>query len=506
MDMPLTSPDYKVVGTNDALVADVNAGIKALREGNAVEAITRLSRALAVNPTQPAIWMALAEAFIQAKNMAGAEEAAGYCYALEPRNIQAMLALSTAIAHQGRQAECLEILRRIAQIAPDFPGMQWNLALSEIAMGEWESGWGRYTWGRASGHRPKRHEMPVWDGDDIGDGVLYLYTEQGHGDLLWSLRFLKEARKRCPEATIYLEVPETWLFFLFAQPLVKRNGVRLVTVSPGGAFAVPCTAHASLWDIPTAIGLTPETVDRAPYLAADPRRVHAPLPPEHAGRPKVGIAWKGNPAHGADHWRSIHDLAVLRPILQTLNDRGVLVYSFIPGESPDATVFQPNLSRWEYTAAVLAQMDLLISVDTGVCHLAAALGVPTWVMMPRAVDYRWGAYGAPHLADQPRDHSLWYESMRIIRQEAQGEWSPVVERVVGAIASQWEPLTLAERFALPTPEPQTDLPDDPNNRSEAVIGKVAGLQVPVVLEVPAGVPQVPPSADTTMEPLPEVLV
>lgn len=492
MDIPLGTPQVIAQGGNPELTDSFNAILKLHQDGEYEQARLGYEALLVKHPAQPAVWLQYAECCMALHGPELTRRAAERCLALDHINPQAMVLLSTALSYLGKREESRHWLKECYRYTRNYPILHWNLALCEILHGEWAGngpnydppyywpdddelrGWKRYQWGRVTGHRPNRHIDPPWDGSDILGAGIYLYGEQGFGDIIWALRFLRDVRERCPLARIVLEVPESLVHVVHDQPFVQKYVDRVVAATPGSVMAEDCAYHAALWDIPAAIGLTVDTVRREPYITA-PRvsgSVQVSFPPEQVR--KVGLAWQGNPDHGADKWRSIHDLELLAPIVQALDKAGCHIYSLQPNDAPvigGVQLLPAHLPSWRHTVALLPHLDLVIAPDTGGGHLAAAMGIPTWTMLMQSCDYRYTA--------ESGSRSVWYESQTLFRQTKQGEWGDVVERIVQAIETKWpepperpepdlipsdafqEAADLEERFlslpALPVgrPEPQT---------------------------------------------------
>lgn len=196
--------------------------------------------------------------------------------------------------------------------------------------------------------------------------------------------------------------------------------------------------HLPLLSLPHVLGLTRESdlVMEEPYLKANPRKVSEwrGRMAEGAGGLRVGIVWAGDPQHGGDHLRSI-PLPLIAGALSCVTD-GISLFSLQKFERHDGGVFNcetlglinlsSRLRDFSDTAAAIAALDLVITVDTAVAHLAGALGKPVWVLLPFAPDWRW---------QQNRDDSPWYPTMRLFRQSRRGDWHAVLVDVATALAS-----------------------------------------------------------------------
>ena len=206
----------------------------------------------------------------------------------------------------------------------------------------------------------------------------------------------------------------------------------MATFTRPGEPAGPIDLWIDQMSLPRLLALRAEAIPDAPYLAADPGRAaawHRRLPPG----PRVGIVWAGNPRHGNDRRRSI-PLDRLDPVFAALAEAGVAAVSLQAGPgSPEITARHgitdraTALTDFAETAAIVANLDLVVAVDTSVAHLAGALGVPVWVLLPHAPDWRWML---------GRTDSAWYRTMRLFRQAAPGDWSGPVAAVAAGLAAR----------------------------------------------------------------------
>jgi hypothetical protein len=251
---------------------------------------------------------------------------------------------------------------------------------------------------------------------------LFLHAEQGFGDALQDVRFIPPARARAGAARVILECrPELKTLFV-------HSGCADVVIAYGEAIpAFDC--WTSLISLPGLLDLTlPAISGHTPYLQAS---AGPPLPPAPTGHRKVGLVWAGNPTHHNDAARSL-SLAELAPLFQVPE---VMFYSLqkpVPARdeadfrsAPNLVDLGGRLGDFLATAAVVAQLDLVIAVDTAVAHLAGALGKPIWTLLPFSPDWRW-------FLDRP--DTPWYPTMRLFRQPQRGQWAPVLHQVAEALA------------------------------------------------------------------------
>jgi hypothetical protein len=271
--------------------------------------------------------------------------------------------------------------------------------------------------------------MPEWNGQTIAGKTLFLHAEQGYGDGIQSARYAKLARRRC--GCVILECrPE--LKTLFAHSGVADQVIAFGEEIPPADFVI------SVISLPGLLGFTLENIPgQTPYLKAPPAAQPLGAPD---GKLKVGLTWAGSPTHCDDANRSI-SLALLAPLLAA---RGVSFYGLqVPVPQRDAAAMKdfPNLKDlggfkdYLATASAMKEMDLVISVDTSVAHLAGALAKPVWTMVQFAPDWRWFA--------QFGERTPWYPTMRLFRQHRRGDWQAVIALVAAELSCQGERLKTA---------------------------------------------------------------
>ncbi|WP_246208386.1 tetratricopeptide repeat protein [Bradyrhizobium rifense] len=327
--------------------------------------------------------------------------------------------LGTLLYDLGRVEEAIQSLRTAVSQRPDYADAHFNLGITLLLAGQFDEGWREYEW-RWKQEMKKPHlrgfSQPLWDGGDIGDRVLLLHAEQGLGDTLQFCRFVPAiaAGRR-----VVLEV--------------QRPLLPLLTGLPGFERVVACgdplpsfDLHCPLLSLTRVLGTTLDTIPReASYLRADPQRVAAWR--ERVGQldgMRVGLVWAGNQTMSGDRRRSIP----LERFSELADLPGVSFVSLQKG--PGASQSPPqglSLHDWTddlhdfgETAALIEALDLVISVDTGVAHLAGALGRPVWLLNRFDRCWRW-------LLN--RDDSPWYPSLRQFRQIQPGDWTSVLRNV-----------------------------------------------------------------------------
>ncbi|CCD96848.1 putative TPR domain protein; O-GlcNAc transferase related protein [Bradyrhizobium sp. ORS 375] len=335
----------------------------------------------------------------------------------------------TSLAELHRFEEAFASFDRAIALRPDFADAHWNAALFRLLTGDFEGGWAAREWGRqcrAVGFVERSFDAPMWTGDAPLEGrTILLHSDEGLGDTIQFARYATMAAAQ--GARVLLEVDAV------LQPLLSGlAGVAQCLAR--GADAVPSIdAHCPLSSLPLAFATRIDTIPAAQcYLPPPPAERCAiwqqRLGPRH--RRRVGLVWSGNPAHLNDHNRSM-PLAMLAPLL----DLDVQFVSLQKGIRPadkavlaergDIVDLTAEIIDFVETAALIDNLDLVVTVDTSVAHLSGAMGKPTWVMLPYTPDYRW-------LLD--RDDSPWYPSVRLFRQDRRRDYVPVVARVREALA------------------------------------------------------------------------
>jgi hypothetical protein len=298
--------------------------------------------------------------------------------------------------------------------------------MSLLLTGDFGRGWIEYEWrrkGASTGPSRRDFPRPLWlGGKKIADKTILLHSEQGFGDTIQFCRYVPLVAAR--GARVVLEVEQPLLDLL-----TGLAGATRVTAkgNPLPDFDLQC----SLLSLPLAFRTQLETIPSAmPYLRAPDQALlkwGTRLPAKR--RPRIGIAWAGNSKHIRDRERSI-DLRCLLPLLDvdatfvSLQKEVRARDTATLRESADIIHFGHELDGFSDTAALISHLDLVISVDTAVAHLAGGLGKPVWILLAHVPDWRW-LLG--------RDDSPWYPTARLFRQSETREWDSVIKRVRDAL-------------------------------------------------------------------------
>ncbi|MBT9614039.1 MAG: tetratricopeptide repeat protein [Burkholderiales bacterium] len=348
--------------------------------------------------------------------------------AQNPENAGTWSNLGAALQRQGEVQAALDAFDRAIQITPDFAEARWNRALAWLLLGDYARGWPEYEWGIRAGARPMtQYAYPAWQGDMLPGKTLLVSAEQGFGDAIQFTRFLSRARSRVGKLVVACQ-PALHALIRACEgvdSVISNNDVPLALID----MQVP------LMSLPGLFGVTLADVSEpAPYMVADASCIARikPAITQSADSFKVGLVWAGAAAHQDDLDRSL-DVKLLAAALagmprtvfyslQLGRDTGEYVNAGLPMND-----LSPLLSDFADTAAAISQLDLVISVDTAVAHLAGAMGVPVWVLLPYAPDWRWGL---------KMQTTPWYPSARLFRQTLRGDWQLVLKTLAEALRNK----------------------------------------------------------------------
>jgi tetratricopeptide (TPR) repeat protein len=436
-----------------------------------VEAEKCLRKAFALNPEQVETLVAWCQFRSAERDPAGAWQWLRWALARQPDHSEAVNMHGILLHKDGRFQEAVEVFEQAealghraaasnrgnslldlglmdqslraheqaAELDPDNPGALYNLSLTRLRLGDWERGWPGYEarWRFREVHRsPMIFRQPRWQGETLNGRRVLLHAEQGLGDSIQFCRYATLVAAR--GGTVIVQVREP----------VERLMASLAVVRAGQAVTAPLgikppdfDLECPLMSLPAVFGTTMETAPwSGAYLGADPalvlekwKQFPAAWPGKRrAKRPlRVGLAWAGNPRYKADRQRSM-ELATLLPLLR-ISPRipGITWISLQKGPAaeqlaalPDDVFVCDGSSRdrdLAETAALMDTLDLVITTDTCIAHLAGAMAKPVWILLPHLSDWRWM---------QQIETTPWYPTARLFRQSAPGDWIEVIDRVI----------------------------------------------------------------------------
>ena len=402
-----------------------NLGVALRVQGQFAAAVACYRRALALRPESANIHSNMGNALRDLGRFEDAAQALQQALALAPGSPEYLYNLGLVHRDMGRTDQALAAFDRVLAAKPDHVECHWDRALTHLRMGDLERGFAEYEWRwKLKRSPPRAISRPLWDGQAFPGKTLFIHWEQGYGDTIQFVRYLSLAKKL--GGTVIFECQAN-----LARLLAATEGVdRLVdSGSPLPDFDIHTPLMSLPWLLKTTLATVPTKIS---YLAVPPigdKRIPT-LDPRAL---KVAIAWAGSPTNRNDRWRTCPFVR----FLEFAGVPGVALYSVQHGRAAEelsASLNGPlvlDVGRtcvdFADTAAVLAQMDLVISVDTSIAHLAGALGKPVWTLLPAAGDWRWMDKG---------ERTPWYPTMRLFRQKTLGDWDGVFARVGAELAKE----------------------------------------------------------------------
>lgn len=393
-------------------------------------AIAAFRAAAALSPRSPEPRMNLASALADLCQFRDALVEARAALDLRPDYVPGWSVLGRVLAELGEPEAAIAACDRALELDAGWHEARWNAALPLLRLGRYERGWREYesrfdAWPRKLRRPPT--EAPRWRGEPLDGRTLLVYWEQGFGDTIHFARYVPMLAARGARVLLQVQQPLRRLFEGF--PGVAE------LVDPD-ATGVAADYRVALMSLPHLFGTTLDTIPgRVPYLRA-PDEIAPRLRLAPSGRRRVGVAWFGSPGQTNNRIRSI-PLAELAPLFRL---PGIDWYSLQVGPAASeldqvdggdrVTDLAPLLSDFADTAAVMAQLDLVLTIDTAVAHLAGALARPTWIMLAHVCCWR-------YLLD--RTDSPWYPTARLFRQPAPGDWPSLVAGIRSALMKEISP-------------------------------------------------------------------
>ena len=388
-----------------------------------VEAEAALRQALSLSPQNADTLNSLGVVLLAQNRLDEAREILLHAIQVQPALATAWNNLGAILKMQCRLEEALFAFRQAAGLAPRHPEIRLNLSLAGLLSGDlspavWKQHESR--WAVMNFNPARAPHLPIWRGaESLSGKSILLYAEQGLGDTLQFVRYVPLLAAK--GAIVHLEVQPALRTLLAATP-----GVATVIArgEPLPAFDLQCP----LLSLPLALQTNLQTIpDQTPYVRASGERIGhwaGLLPGGH--QPKVGLVWRGNPRHKNDANRSV-PWALFRQLLAVDSCRFISLQIELSAEEAGTLAERENvrsfagqIGDFADTAAIVSQLDLIVTVDTSLAHLAGALAKPVWLLLPFAPDWRW-------LLD--RTDSPWYPGMRLFRQPSAGDWDAVLQAV-----------------------------------------------------------------------------
>ncbi len=400
-------------------------------------AMAALEHAVRLSPGHAPAQLNLGNAMLDLDRRGEAELWLRRAVALDPRLAEAHASLGSLLSGDGRLAEAVGCCETAIRLRPGFAEAHWNLGFAHLLAGDYGPGWREYEWRRRHPDFADQFAPlpgPEWRGEDVRGRTVLVRAEQGLGDTIQFARFLPLLAAAGADVVLACDAAVMTLLAPLAR-VVDRT-------LPHPAYH----AWVELMSLPGLLGVTASAIPAARgYLRAAPvqRRPRVSMP-------SVGVVWSGNPAHSNDRRRSM-PVDALAPVLEL---PGILFTSLQVGPRGHDIAARFGLRDWSgelpdfaATARVVAELDLVVAVDTSVAHLAGAMGKATILMLPFAPDWRWMA---------GRSDTPWYSSVTIVRQTAPGDWQGVAAAVAREIARRHGRRAAAGLAAAPRPAPRPE--------------------------------------------------
>lgn len=387
------------------------------------EAIDAFKKAIIIKPHYAKAHYNLGNTLMEQNNFDDAVTSYRQAITIKPDYVIAHNNLGTILQEQGKIDKAVESYSHAIRLKPDYAEAHLNKALASLLNGDLKNGWQEYEWRlRTKGYEHRDFNHPMWDGKPLNGKTILIHTEQGFGDTIQFMRYLPMVQAQ--GGRVIFECLQNLICLLKS----SIGFDKIIEKKPTGKLSEEFNVHVPLLSLPglfnTALDTIPSDVH---YIAADSALIEQwRLRFKDDHKCKVGIVWAGNPNHTKDRTRScsLSDFATLAGI------PGFSFYSLQKG-SPSIEAdkwpggekiikLDNEINDFADTAAIIANLDLVISVDTVVAHLSGAMGKPVWTLLPFVPDWRWL---------MNRTDSPWYPSMRLFRQTQSNDWAGVLVQV-----------------------------------------------------------------------------
>ena len=410
-----------------------NRGLGLLNLGHPFDAVLNINRAIALSPNSAEYYNNRGAAYFDQEDSEDALTDFNSAVALKPNFAEALMNRGNVLKYQGKLLDSIESYRASTEASPNYADAHLHLAFAALMLGSYEEGWKEFEWRWKTNQMPERGlAYPVWNGENLEGKTLLIYAEQGFGDSLQFIRYAPMVKQKFG-GTVLVEVRQP------LTRLIKSMGGFDGVVTFGEKPPEGIDYQIPMMSLPRIFGTTVDTIPwSGPYFKADQYRAsiwaeRLKLLPKG---PKIGICWAGmsragNPAaYNVDKKRSTM-LNSFAPLAQV---PGISWVSLQKGEPSDQVKTPPagmTIGEWTSdlddfydTAALISCLDLIITVDTAVVHLAAALGKPTWLLSRHDGCWRW----LGHRSDSP-----WYPTVRQFSQPKPGDWSTIMGQAAVAL-------------------------------------------------------------------------
>jgi tetratricopeptide (TPR) repeat protein len=426
LDQALAAYQRALAHKPDYVDALYNHGTALLDLGRTAEALADFGRVLALKPGHAETLANRGSALLKLSRPEDALASFEAALARQPDRPEVISNCGCALLRLARYEDALACFQRALTIDANHADAHFNEGVARLMLGDFRAGWRKYQWRWETKDFAKHRRdfaAPLWLGDEpiVGKTIL-LHAEQGFGDAIQFVRYAPLVARR--GAKVVLELHPG------LEPLLANLDAVAQVVTRGEALP-PHDLQCPLMSLPLALRTERDTIPwEGPYIAASPQQVELwrqRLPPA----PRIGLAWSGRPTHDNDLNRSLA-LETLAPLLELPGLHWVSLQRHLHREAASTLGNWPSLVHFgeeldfANTAAVVSLVDLVISVDTAVAHLAGAMGKPVWIMLSQPADFRWM---------EQRSDTPWYPTARLFRQPRLGDWASVIARVADELCA-----------------------------------------------------------------------
>ena len=414
------------------------------KEGTLKAAIDYSKQALAIDPNYLPALINLGFALQEQGELQAAIVYYKQALAIDPNYLPALFNLATTLKEQGELQESITLYQKVISLKEDYHGVHYNLAFVLLLSGDYENGWRKYEL-RSKNNRSRLHAHPhrlkMWDGcNDSSGNKLLIISESGFGDTLQFMRYIPYLVKRGMSVAFCAKTK--------LHGLIQASGITTEIYSPEEVHQLTTGEWLPLLSLPQYLNVRPDNpVVNESYIKAPKENIlfwKQKLSSET--RPIIGICWQGDPGNEITEVSNLRGrslpLKTFAPIIETIDVSFLsLQKGFGSEQLTDCRLLdrfvgcQEEINQtWDFveTAAFIMNCDLIITTDNYVAHLAAGLGQPTWLLLQKVPEWRWGMEG---------DTTFWYPSMRLFRQRQDGNWPEVMDRVASALqgVAPWIP-------------------------------------------------------------------
>jgi tetratricopeptide (TPR) repeat protein len=429
--LALGQPEEAIVHYREALSIDPtfaevhgNLGVALGALGQHDEALTHFQKAIALKPNYAEAYYSEANALVALDRLQEATERYEQAVALDPDHAAAHYNLGTVFAALRRHDDAIAAYERALRCDPVYPQAEWNRSLSLLSLGRFNDGWRAHEsrWTLDGALVLPNEDRPLWsEGASMAGRRLLIQHEQGYGDAIQMLRYVPQLERA--GAHCALQIPPA------LAALVQRS-FPTARVVPLGHCPADIDLRVPMMSLPLAMRTRTESdiPSEVPYLVADQTMVAHWAARLATGRAcTVGLVWRGLRTHANDRIRSL-SLEAFAPLLGREHIQFVTLQKDVTAQESGQLARHDNVivldRAFDDTAAIMAALDLVISIDSAPAHLSGALARPTWILLHFSPDWRW-------LLE--REDSSWYPTARLFRQEVRGDWATVISRVGAAL-------------------------------------------------------------------------